>query len=269
MQKNAPIGIFDSGIGGLTVAHAIKNVLPNEDLIYFGDTAHLPYGDKSTATIQAYAIKIADFLIQQKCKIIVIACNSASAAANDLLKEYVASKATIINVIEPMVSHVANTCDTKTVGVIGTKQTVNSAIYPDSIKKITESINVKSLATPLLVPMIEEGFLHNRIAHDVIDKYLGNSELKEIDALVLGCTHYPLIKSEIDNYFNHKVEILDSSIITANYLKSFLIENGLSNTTNKIGKNRFFVSDLTDSFEYSAKLFFGEPVVLEKYKLWE
>jgi len=269
MNKNAPIGIFDSGIGGLTVAHAIKNVLPNEDLIYFGDTAHLPYGDKSTATIQAYAIKIADFLIKKKCKIIVIACNSASAAANDLLKEYVASKATIINVIEPMVHYVAETCENKTVGIIGTKQTINSNIYEDSINKSTELIKVKSLATPLLVPMIEEGFLHNRIAHDVIDKYLGNSELEKIEALVLGCTHYPLIKNEIDKYFNKKVKILDSSIITANYLKTFLIEKGLLNTSTNVGENRFFVSDLTDSFEYSAKLFFGEPVVLEKYQLWE
>lgn len=269
MLKNAPVGIFDSGIGGLTVAHAIKQELPNENLIYFGDTAHLPYGDKSTATIQAYAIKIADFFLQHSCKVIVIACNSASAAANDLLKEYVASRATIINVIEPMVDYVGKNLTGKTVGIIGTKQTVNSRIYHDSIKRINSTIKVKSLATPLLVPMIEEGFLHNRIAHDIIDKYLGDGSITEIDSLVLGCTHYPLIKKELNNYYKEQVEILDSSIVTAKFLNSFLSSSNLLNNSTRGGDNHFYVSDLTESFKHSAKLFFGEPVVLEKYKLWE
>ncbi|MCF6361327.1 MAG: glutamate racemase [Cyclobacteriaceae bacterium] len=269
MQKNAPIGIFDSGIGGLTVAHAIKEELPNEHLIYFGDTAHLPYGDKSTATIQAYAIKIADFFLQQNCKIIVIACNSASAAANDLLKEYVASRATIVNVIEPMVDFVVKNESDKTVGVIGTKQTVNSNIYSRSIKNTNSSINVKSLATPLLVPMIEEGFLHNKIAHNIIEKYLRDASLKNIDSLVLGCTHYPLIKNELSQFYDNQVNILDSSIITAEFLKEFLASSDLSTTSTQKGNNQFFVSDLTESFEHSAKLFFGEPVVLQKHQLWE
>jgi len=269
MQNNAPIGIFDSGIGGLTVAHAIKNELPNEDLIYFGDTAHLPYGDKSTATIQAYAIKIADFFLQKKCKVIVIACNSASAAANELLKEYVASRATIINVIEPMVNYVSQHQGNQQVGIIGTKQTVNSNIYANSISSKNSSINVKSLATPLLVPMIEEGFLHNNIAHDVITKYLGDEKLDGINSLVLGCTHYPLIKNELSNFYNKSIEILDSSTITAQFLKDFLESSNFANESGTTGNSRFYVSDLTDSFEHSAKLFFGEPVVLEKYKLWE
>lgn len=269
MRKNTPIGIFDSGIGGLTVANAIKNELPNEDLIYFGDTAHLPYGDKSTATIQAYAIKIADFFLQQKCKVIVIACNSASAAANELLKEYVASRAAIINVIEPMVNYVTEHLGNQQVGVIGTKQTVNSNIYANSITNKNTSIHVKSLATPLLVPMIEEGFLHNNIAHDVITKYLGNEKLKGINSLVLGCTHYPLIKDELSNFYNKRVEILDSSIITAQFLKNYLASSSLITESSSTGNSRFYVSDLTDSFEHSAKLFFGEPVVLEKHQLWE
>lgn len=269
MNNKAPIGIFDSGIGGLTVAHAIKNELPNENLIYFGDTAHLPYGDKSTATIQAYAIKIADFFLQQKCKVIVIACNSASAAANDLLKEYVASRATIINVIDPMVDYVSQHQTGKTVGVIGTKQTINSQIYPDSITSMNAGVEVKSLATPLLVPMIEEGFLHNRIAHDVIDKYLGDETISGIDSLVLGCTHYPIIKDELKDFYNKEIEILDSSIVTAKFLKNFLKSSSTLNDSSLEGESHFYVSDLTDSFKHSAKLFFGEPVVLEKYKLWE
>ncbi len=269
MQKNAPIGIFDSGIGGLTVAHAIKAELPNEDLIYFGDTAHLPYGDKSTATIQAYAIKIADFFLQQQCKVIVIACNSASAAANELLKEYVASRATIINVIEPMVDYVAAHHTNQQVGVIGTKQTINSNIYANSIASKKVGIRVSSLATPLLVPMIEEGFLHNNIAQDIIQKYLGDESLAHINSLVLGCTHYPLIKEELNIFFEGKVDMLDSSIITAKSLKEFLAQNELLNGASAEGNNSFFVSDLTESFKHSAKLFFGKPVVLQKHQLWE
>ncbi len=269
MQKSAPIGIFDSGIGGLTVAHAIKNKLPHEHLIYFGDTAHLPYGDKSTATIQAYTIKIVDFFLAHKCKVIVIACNSASAAANDLLIEYVASKATIINVIEPMVDYVAEHLSNQKVGVIGTKQTVNSDVYARFIQKKNESIKVQSLATPLLVPMIEEGFLHNNIAQDIISTYLGDESLQSINSLVLGCTHYPLIKKELKKFYKEEVEILDSSIITANFLKEYLIASNLLNNAGKEGKNEFYVSDLTDSFKHSAKLFFGKPVVLEKHQLWE
>ena len=184
-------------------------------------------------------------------------------------KEYVASRATIINVIEPMVKHVAEKCEGQSVGVIGTKQTVNSGIYPASITSLNASMHVKALATPLLVPMIEEGFLHNRIAHDIIDKYLGDATLDGIESLVLGCTHYPLIKKEISAYYKDGVKILDSSTITAEFLKDFLVNNELLNDSEEQGHDRFFVSDLTDSFAHSAKLFFGEPVVLEKYQLWE
>jgi|GEM_PF-1453741 len=157
----------------------------------------------------------------------------------------------------------------QSVGVIGTKQTVNSGIYPASITALNATMQVKALATPLLVPMIEEGFLHNRIAHDIIDKYLGDAALEGIDSLVLGCTHYPLIKKEISAYYKESIKVLDSSTVTAEFLKNFLINNNLLNNTKEEGNDRFFVSDLTDSFAHSAKLFFGEPVVLEKYQLWE
>lgn len=269
MQNSEPIGIFDSGIGGLTVAHAIKEALPYENLIYFGDTAHLPYGDKSTATIQAYAIKIADFFLQKKCKVIVIACNSASAAAYELLKEYVASKAKVVNVIDPMVGWVTSTQSNRTVGVIGTKQTINSGIYASKINQQNTAVKVQSLATPLLVPMIEEGFLHNKIAHDVIGKYLADTSLQGIESLVLGCTHYPLIKRELSEYYKGEVDVLDSSTITAVYLSEFLKEHSLKNANTTKGTHHFFVSDLTDSFIHSAQLFFGAPVKLEMHRLWE
>lgn len=269
LNSTAPVGIFDSGIGGLTVAHSIKDILPNERLIYFGDTAHLPYGDKSTAAIQSYSIKIADLLIQQGCKVIVIACNSASAAAYELLKEYTASRAKVINVIDPMVQYVADNISNGEVGIIGTRRTIATNIYEQKLKEQNGAMVVKQLATPLLVPMIEEGFIHDRISHDVIDQYLSNGVLKNISSLILGCTHYPLIKGEIAEYYNDKIEVLDSSLVTARHLKTYLEEHQLLNLEADRSEDQFFVSDFTDSFEVSAKYFFGEPVELQFHKLWE
>jgi len=270
MQNTAsqPIGIFDSGIGGLTVAHAIQNALPNERMVYFGDTAHLPYGDKSEAAIQAYSIKIADVLLKMECKVIVIACNSASSAAYELLKEYVGKKAHVIDVIDPMVALVTDAFAGKSVGLIGTKRTVQSNVYARKIKEADEKITLHSLATPLLVHMIEEGFFDNRISHDVIDQYLSDPSLQKIDALILACTHYPLIKNELDGYYKSKVAILDSSEAVANSLHDYLKSNNLLNTSPN-PNHQFLVSDYTDSFEASTKLFFGEVVHLKKHKLWE
>lgn len=266
--SSRPIGIFDSGIGGLTVAQAIQNTLPNERMIYFGDTAHLPYGDKSEAAIQAYSIKIADVLLRVECKVIVIACNSASSAAYELLKEYVGKKAHVINVIDPMVALVTNNFAGKSVGLIGTKRTVQSNVYARKIKEADKDITLNSLATPLLVHMIEEGFFYNRISHDIIDQYLSDPSLKQIDALILACTHFPLIKNELDEYYKSKIAILDSSEAVAISLQDYLKNNNLLNpSTNP--NHQFLVSDYTDSFEASTKLFFGEVVHLEKHKLWE
>lgn len=262
------VGIFDSGIGGLTVAHAIQKALPHERMIYFGDTAHLPYGDKSEAAIQAYSIKIADVLLKMECKVIVIACNSASSAAYQLLKEYVGKRAHIINVIDPMVSLVSNTFKGKSVGLIGTKRTVQSNVYAQKIEALNQNITLHQLATPLLVHMIEEGFFDNRISHDIIDQYLSDQSLKNIDALILACTHYPLIKEEIKAYYHQKVTVLDSSEAVAASLKQYLTEMNLLNS-NPQPKHQFLVSDYTESFEASTKLFFGEVVHLEKHRLWE
>src|SRR6478736_4894232 len=166
-SPHSPIGIFDSGTGGLTVAHAIKTLLPYENMVYFGDTAHFPYGDKSEAAIQAYSVKIADVLLKKGCKVIVIACNSASSAAYELLKEYVRS-VKIMNVIDPMVSVVVNEYANKNVGLIGTKRTVQSGVYLRKIEEAKKGIKLHSLATPLLAPMIEEGFFDNQISHEII-----------------------------------------------------------------------------------------------------
>jgi len=212
LQAQAPIGIFDSGTGGLTVAHAIQQILPRESFIYFGDTAHFPYGDKSEATIQANSVKIADVLLRKGCKVIVIACNSASSAAYELLKEYVRQQAHVINVIDPMVQLIGQQFKGKAVGLIGTKRTVQSDVYGRKIHQLNKDITLKSLATPLLAPMIEEGFFNNHISHEVIARYLGDPVLQSIEALILACTHYPLIKKEIENYYNHAIPVLDSAL---------------------------------------------------------
>ena len=267
-MNNNPIGIFDSGIGGLTVAHAIKERLPQEDIIYFGDTAHLPYGDKSEAAIQAYSIKIADVLLQHNCKLIVIACNSASSASYELLKEYVRKDVAVINVIDPMVSLVSRNFQGKRIGLIGTKRTVNSGIYARKLNETGSEVELLSLATPLLVPMIEEGFFDNNISNDIIHKYLSDNLLKNISGLVLGCTHYPLIKKELNSYYQNSVTILDSSEVVAEAVHGHLLSKHLMKTTEPT-TYKFLVSDYTDSFEASTLQFFGEKVYLEKHRLWE
>ena len=265
-SPHSPIGIFDSGTGGLTVAYAIKTLLPNENMVYFGDTAHFPYGDKSEAAIQAYSVKIADVLLRKGCKVIVIACNSASSAAYELLKEYVRREVHIINVIDPMVDLVASQFSGKPVGLIGTKRTVQSGIYSKKIAETNQNITLKSLATPLLAPMIEEGFFNNQISHEIIAQYLEDQSIENIEALILACTHYPLIKKEIADFYQNKLPILDSAEVVALALKKHLEQHYLLNDQPN-PERHFYVSDYTESFEASTRLFFQEKVHLERHAL--
>lgn len=268
-MNNQPIGIFDSGIGGLTVAKAVTKLLPNEDVIYFGDTAHLPYGDKSTAAIQAYSVKIADFLIAKQCKVILIACNSASAAAYDLVKAYVGSKSEVLNVIDPAVDYVTQKYENRKIGLIGTVKTVSSQVYEHKIEEKNKNIVLKSLATKMLAPMIEEGFFENNISQSAISTYLSDASLQNIEALILGCTHYPLIKKQIDHYYDHKVDVIDTSEVVAQALKSILDHKKLNSDKEEIGTKQFFVSDYTQAFEEATKIFFGQSIKLQFFKLWE
>jgi glutamate racemase len=262
-----PIGIFDSGIGGLTIAHALVNYLPKENIIYFGDTAHLPYGDKSTAAIQAYAVKIAHLLLQQECKLILIACNSASAAAYELVKEYIGSKAIVMNVIDPTVRLLKEKYGTKRVGLIGTRQTVNSNIYKKKVDALNAEIALSSYATNLLAAAIEE-FGDHHVLDSLLETYLAHPNLQNIDALVLACTHYPVIKKRISQYYKHPVDIIDSSEIVAHAVKQQLEKYDLLNA-NGTSTKHFYVSDYTESFAANAKLFFGEDITLEHYPLWD
>jgi len=264
--KDQPIGIFDSGVGGLTVAHAIKQILPYENLIYFGDTAHLPYGDKSAEAIESYSRKITEFLLEHNAKVVVIACNSASASAFGTIKKEFGSKTLIIDVIDPVVDYMG-TRDFKKIGVIGTKRTISSGMYETKLKKKSPGTSVISLATPLLVPMIEEGFIFDDISNAIIRAYLSNPSLDGIQALILGCTHYPIIKNQISKIFNFDVEVVDSAKIVSLLLKDTLEKNNLLNSRGN-SVDQFFVSDYTPYFGKIARMFFEGEINLKKADIW-
>jgi glutamate racemase len=268
-SASQPIGIFDSGIGGLTVADAIHKLLPKETLLYFGDTAHLPYGDKSPELIRSYALRITDFLLhEKKCKAIVIACNTASAAAYELLRDRHKGSVPVINVIDPMVETIIAEDAIKKVGIIATKTTINSGVYQEKFVRRKSSLKFTALATPLLVSMIEEGFYNNTISSAVLQKYLSYPGFKDINALVLACTHYPLIKNEIAAFFDNNVKIFDSAQVVAQKLKWVLEKEKIAGKK-KTMANVFYVSDYTKSFEKSTKIFFKEKIKLEKMNLWK
>lgn len=267
-KASHPIGVFDSGIGGLTVAKAISELLPNEHLIYFGDTAHMPYGEKSPHAIKSYSEKIAGFLIEQPCKLVVIACNSASATAFKQVQKILPDKNFVINVIDPVVEHLVSGGDYKKIGLIGTKRTVTSAVYKKKFEKANPEISLRSLATPLLAPMIEEGFFNNKISRTVVHSYLTNPHLSNIESIILACTHYPLIINEISSYYKGKVNIINSAEIVSMAVQNFLTERDLLNTSKKAPKHQFYVSDYTESFEETAKIFFGGKIKLKEKNLW-
>jgi glutamate racemase len=265
--NNNSIGIFDSGIGGLTVASAISKLLPNEKIIYFGDTEHMPYGEKSSELVQEFSIKISNYLVDiKKCKALVIACNTASAMAYSELKETYLGRVPVINVIDPMIELVVSK-QYKKLGIIATRGTVSSNVYQNKLKRRCPDQKFSILATPLLASMIEENFIADNISRAVIKKYLSHKKLENIDALILACTHYPLIAPIIDDYFQGNVQLLKSGEIVAKKLKLILQKENLLNTSKSLPNNEFIVSDLTKNFEKSAKNFYGKSITLKEVKL--
>ncbi|NNE54987.1 MAG: glutamate racemase, partial [Flavobacteriales bacterium] len=252
MSSSQPIGIFDSGIGGLTVASALRKAMPNESLIYFGDTAHLPYGDKSKESIAQYSAEIAQFLIDKDCKALIVACNTASAYGFEAVKQ-VCGQIPCYNVIDPVVDFLARKSAGQKVGIVGTKGTISSRIYPKKIKATDANIQVVTQATPLLAPMIEEGFYNNNISQTVINSYLSKKAFKNIQTLVLGCTHYPLIKSEVENYYDASVTIVDSAEVVARHVATNLKKRKKAAPSDAKPSLRFIVSDFTRSFEKSTR----------------
>ncbi|MBX7107283.1 MAG: glutamate racemase [Chitinophagales bacterium] len=272
MTPQNPIGIFDSGIGGLTVANAVSKLLPEEELIYFGDTAHLPYGDKSAEAIQHYSIRIADFLLDKNCKLLLIACNTASAAAFDVVKAHVAQKTNdtvpVVNVIDPVVERVAADTTIHKIGIIGTKGTIKSGTYEHKLKALRPDLETVGLATALLASMIEAGFYNNSVSQAVINSYLAYPDFSDIQGMILACTHYPLIEKEVAAYFNHRIKIFDSTNIVAGQVKDTLESKKLLNNKRR-NPHHFYVSDFTDSFEQTTKIFFDEKIHLEQSGIWE
>ena len=261
-----PIGVFDSGIGGLTVARSIKDHFPQEKLIYFGDTAHLPYGEKSREAIRTYSERICQFLIAQGCRVIVVACNSASSSAFDIVENVCKGKAKVLNVIDPMVDYVTEKFAGEKVGLIGTHRTVESGEYERQMKSKEAGVELVSMATPLLVPMIEEGYYQNRISHEIIENYLSDKGFDGISALILACTHYPLIEQEIQSILGEQTRVLGSPDILALSLKDLV--DSKEESERELQKDHFYVSDFTDSFEHSALKFFGKEIHLELMDLW-
>jgi glutamate racemase len=265
-MKMAPIGIFDSGIGGLTVAKAIRERLPNRSIIYFGDTAHLPYGEKSEAAIISYSKKICDFLINQGCSTIIIACNTASSLAYSALLNYLPSSITLINVIDPVVDYIGKK-SFKNIGVLATRATIKSEVYSKKILKVNDGITVVEKATPLFASIIEEGYFNNTISQSVIQEYLSDEILQPCDSLILGCTHYPLIKDEISSYFQETKAIIDSPSIVADKVAQILEKS--ERNTEEEPTSTFLMSLYTKSFEETAKLFFNQTITFKEYDLWK
>jgi glutamate racemase len=255
------IGIFDSGIGGLTTVKAITDRLPQADILYFGDTARTPYGSKSADTIRNYSAENGDFLINKGAKIIIIACNSASSAATDLLRQRY--DIPVFEVITPAVDLAVNTTLNKKIGIIGTRATISSGIYEKSIKSLNSEIKVLSNASPLLVPLLEEGFLNTPETKRILKKYLMPLKTKQIDTLILGCTHYPILKNLISAKAGKRVKIIDSSTAIAESVVQFVNSNNNPELlTGNSGKRDFYVSDITPQFGNLAKNILKSPVNL-------
>ena len=234
MDTQASIGVFDSGVGGLTVVKEIMRQLPEENMIYFGDTARVPYGSKSKKTVLKYSRQIVRFLMEHQVKAIVVACNTASALALDELKDEI--DIPIMGVVEPGAKMAAESTKTNSIGIIGTESTIKSGIYSKYLRKINPELTVVSRACPLFVPLVEEGLLEDRITDDVIERYL--HELKEygIDSLILGCTHYPLIRNAIGRYMGPEVTLVNPAYETAKSLKVMLAEQKLLNQSGELAR---------------------------------
>jgi glutamate racemase len=242
------IGIFDSGIGGLTVTKEIIKLMPNENIVYFGDTARVPYGNKSSDTIKKFSLEITNFLLSKNIKILVIACNTASSYALAYLQTII--NIPIIGVIEPGAETAFKITKNKKIGVIGTKGTIASMSYQNVLKSINPELEIINQACPLFVPLVEEGWIEKEVAYLVATEYLAVFKDSGIDTLILGCTHYPILKKVIAKVLGEKIQIVDSAIETAIKVQQTLKEkNLLENNNSEIGKYVFYVSDDAEKFK--------------------
>lgn len=255
-MDNRPIGVFDSGVGGLTVVKEIMKQLPSESIVYFGDTARVPYGTKSAATVTKYSMQDIRFLLTHDIKAIVIACNTASALSLDAVKNEF--DIPIIGVVRPgAISAVAGTVNKK-VGIIGTQATISSKAYEKCIKSMDNEIETFNMACSLFVPLVEEGWFDNEIAYKIAQEYLGTLKDKDIDTLILGCTHYPLLMKIIGKIIGEKVKLINPAFETAKQLKEMLSEKGMLRDQSREPEYNYYLSDVGTKFSKIANYCLGK-----------
>src|SRR5213596_1213849 len=260
MSNSQPIGVFDSGIGGLTVVKALRDRLPNETIVYLGDTARVPYGPKSLDTVQRYALELADTLMQRNSKALVVACNTVSSVALPLLTKKFSVP--VIGVIEPRARAALQATRNRHIGVIGTRATIRSGAYEKALRATDNNVRVSSRACPLLVPLIEEGLLNDVVTYQVIMRYLQPLLANGIDTLVLGCTHYPLLTNAIARAVSRQIVLVDSAQNCARAVEEMLDQHSLRAAPPKHGKLHVALTDAADNFLNVARdalqLSFGE-----------
>lgn len=257
-DKNKPIGVFDSGIGGLTVVKRLSLALPNEDIVYFGDTARVPYGSKSNATVIDYAIQDTNFLLQKNVKLVVVACNTASSAALAELKKRF--NIPIIGMILPGADMALAKTKKRKIGVIGTRATINNQAYSKALKKMDSEVEVFEKACPLFVPLAEEGWINHKATYEIANEYLKELKNQHIDTLVLGCTHYPILAEVIQDVMGNNVNLIDSGVAAAEAVKIQLRELSLETLSKTHGSLDLFVSDIPNKFQEVAELFLGRKI---------
>lgn len=261
-MNSKPIGVFDSGIGGLTVVRALMNRLPHENIIYFGDTARVPYGPKSAQVVREYAAQDTDFLLSKNIKMIVIACNTVSSVAIDVVQKR--AKMPVVGVILPGSENAVASSKKKRIGVIGTLTTILSNAYINAIRQIDPSVEVFSQVCPLFVPLAEEGWTNHPATELIAKEYLFPLKLQKIDTLILGCTHYPILKDVIKKAMEGKVQLIDSGECTAAAVENILDKEGMRNPSKLKANVQFFVSDIPHKFLEIGELFLGEKMGIVK-----
>ena len=253
------VGIFDSGVGGLTVLRELRRQLPGEELVYLGDTARVPYGTKSPQTVGRYAREAARFLVGQQVKLLVVACNTASAVALDDLAAI--HRLPVVGVIEPGARGALAATRTGRIGIIGTEGTIRSGAYERALRRGRPDIEVFAVPCPLFVPLAEEGWAEHPVARLAAAEYLAPLLERQIDTLVLGCTHYPLLKNTLQQVVGPAVTLIDSAEETAKTVAALLAEQGLERRGQPAGPPRYFVTDVAERFERVGGAFLGEPLV--------
>ena len=257
MGRDGAIGIFDSGVGGLTVLHALLDVLPHEDLVYLGDTGRYPYGTKSAETITRYSVENVEFLVARDVKLLVVACNSASSVALETLRARFAVP--VVGVIEPGARAAVERSRNRRIGVVGTEATIGSGAYTQALRALEPAVEVYTRACPLFVPLAEEGWTEGPIAHGAAEAYLASMRKSGIDTLVLGCTHYPLLAPVIAEVMGPTVTLVDSAAETAREVVALLARHALARTGDR-GTTSFFVTDVPDRFIKVGRRFLGSRV---------